>query len=181
HGRRGGAEDEGDVPRLGREPSAAMVRLVAVRSFDVSKAPGLVHLRRGLVEDANFAWPAAGAESDHGGTRLPAEAWNVALVFSTAAPAVAPADAGSPLAAARETAVLIRLPRPTGDSAAAAEPPARESSGFLAVVGQPGRLGLGRIGRGLEAWVRATLLEQQGGVAQASRGQQPVPGTKPRP
>jgi len=24
--------------------------------FDVSAAPGLVHLRRGLVEDANFAW-----------------------------------------------------------------------------------------------------------------------------
>lgn len=163
------------------EPAARAGRLVALRSFDVSKAPGLVHLRRGLVEDANFAWPVAGGESDHGGTRLPAEAWNVALVFSTAAPAVAPADAGSPLAAVRETAVLISLPRASGDSAPAAEPPARESSGFLAVVGQPGRLGLGRIGGGLEAWVRATLLEQQGGAAQEPRGKEPVPGSKPRP
>lgn len=43
--------------------------------IDISKAPGLVHLRRGLVEDANFSWatPAPG--------RLPGDAWDSAIAF----------------------------------------------------------------------------------------------------
>jgi len=49
----------------------------ATRALDVSRAPGLVHLRRGLVEDANFSWdthtPAAGP--------LAAADWDVALAF----------------------------------------------------------------------------------------------------
>jgi hypothetical protein len=42
---------------------------------DISRAPGLVHLRRGLVEDANFSWttPPAG--------RLPENAWDWAIAF----------------------------------------------------------------------------------------------------
>jgi hypothetical protein len=53
---------------------------VRVRSrCDVSGAPGLVHLRRGLVEDANFAG------GRQGGGRLPADAWTVALAFAPAA------------------------------------------------------------------------------------------------
>jgi hypothetical protein len=50
-------------------------------AHDVSKAPGLVHLRRGLIEDVNYAWddPASGPPGDR---RLPAASWDIALVFS---------------------------------------------------------------------------------------------------
>lgn len=155
------------------EPAAVAGRLVAVRTLDVSKAPGLVHLRRGLVEDANFAWTAAGIEADRGDEPLPAAAWDVALVFAGAASASAPG------AASGETAVVISLPRESGLSAAAADPRPRQEAGFLAVVGQPGRLGLGRIGGGLEAWVRSTLLERGGGAGNNPRAERPVPGPKP--
>ena len=98
-------------------------RLAAHTRIDVSKAPGLVHLRRGLVEDANFKWQAGGVAQP----RLPSAAWDVALVFS------------EPLGS---TTLVIDF-----DSA----------GGALAVVGQPGRIGLGRIGPGLEKWIRSTL------------------------
>ena len=49
---------------------------------DVSRAPGLVHLRRGLVEDANFDWSASAAG---------AHDWQTALAFFTAADAAEPA------------------------------------------------------------------------------------------
>lgn len=108
-------------------------RLAAHTRIDVSKAPGLVHLRRGLVEDANFNWQGTDAR-DRGGeaggaaaARLPSAAWDVALVFS------------EPLGS---TTLVIDF-----DSA----------GGALAVVGQPGRIGLGRIGPGLEKWIRSTL------------------------
>lgn len=58
---------------------------VVARRQDVSRAPGLVHLRRGLVEDANFRWHAAQPPR-----RLPAAAWDVALAFHAAAPAAEP-------------------------------------------------------------------------------------------
>ena len=48
---------------------------------DVSKAPGLVHLRRGLIEDVNYVWDDP-ASLTPGGRRLPTESWDVALVFS---------------------------------------------------------------------------------------------------
>lgn len=38
------------------DPSGVAVRPEPVRRADISKARGLVHLRHGLVEDANFAW-----------------------------------------------------------------------------------------------------------------------------
>ncbi|MCE9629604.1 MAG: hypothetical protein K8S94_02635 [Planctomycetia bacterium] len=50
-------------------------RLGAIDRREVSRAPGLVHLRRGLVEDANFAWPTPA------GDRRPADAWDHALAF----------------------------------------------------------------------------------------------------
>jgi len=53
---------------------------------DVSRAPGLVHLRRGLVEDANFGWDAPGPRAP-----LPAAAWDVALAFHAAPPSDAEA------------------------------------------------------------------------------------------
>jgi hypothetical protein len=49
--------------------------VVAARRADISTAPGLVHLRRGLVEDANFEWePTAPG-------RLPNAAWDAAFAF----------------------------------------------------------------------------------------------------
>jgi hypothetical protein len=59
--------------------------------------------------------------------RLPSESWDVALVFS------------EPLG---QTTLVIDLDR---------------AGGGLAAVGQPGRIGLGRIGPGLEKWIRSTL------------------------
>jgi len=58
-------------------PGAEAGRLVAEDVRDISAAKGLVHLRRGLVEDANFDWQRPGAEQ-----RLSAAAWDLALVFS---------------------------------------------------------------------------------------------------
>lgn len=103
------------------EPGDAPGVLRAVERRDVSQAPGLVHLRRGLVEDANFRWTDAGPAAD----RLPPGHWDVALVFS---------DPAHPGEAAR---LVIDL----------------DDDGALAVVGRPGRIGLGRIGAGLAKWL----------------------------
>jgi len=102
---------------------AAAGHLVATGRCDVSRSPGLVHLRRGLVEDANFAWGPPASQ------QLPSGAWAAALVFS-AAPGAGPS---------------ATLAFGFGPDAAA-----------LCVVGQPGRVGLGRLGRGLRTWVEAT-------------------------
>ena len=117
------------------QPGVEPGRLVARSRVDVSKAPGLVHLRRGLVEDANFNWRASGGAAPE---RLPLESWDVAFVFS------------EPIG---RTALVIDL-----------DP----SGGGLAVVGQPGRVRLGRIGPGLEKWVRSTLADAE----------EPVGGTR---
>lgn len=95
--------------------------LVAERQ-DISQARGLVHLRRGLVEDANFSWP------DAAGDRLPAGAWDEALAFYTS-------DTPSP-------AVVLAIDLNDG--------------GWLTAVGQPGRVGLGRLRKGLQTWIDAT-------------------------
>ena len=58
-------------------PTGRPGRLVATSRHDVSAAKGIVHLRRGLVEDAGFRWDDVGAA-----VRLPEESWNYALVFS---------------------------------------------------------------------------------------------------
>jgi len=91
----------------------------AARRADVSGAAGLVHLRHGLVEDANFAW-----ELDSP-SRLPPEEWDSALAFFTT-------DRVEPL-----TILAI-------DS---------DDSGWLTVVGRPGRVGLGRLNAGLRTWL----------------------------
>jgi hypothetical protein len=71
-------------------PGGGPSRPEAVRRIDVSEAPGLVHLRRGLVEDANFAW---GSAADAARDRT----WSLALAFSEAgaSPAVLVFDTGS--------------------------------------------------------------------------------------
>jgi hypothetical protein len=56
-------------------PTGDAGRVLAVSRADVSKAPGLVHLRHGLVEDSNYAWSAVDAG------RRPTESWDVALAF----------------------------------------------------------------------------------------------------
>jgi hypothetical protein len=119
------------VVRPGRGPRSLKV----VSRRDVSRAAGLVHLRRGLVEDANFTWPAGVTDRADAGRRPPPaaprtlEAWDTALVFRDQA------DGG-------ETTLVIDFDAPTG---------------ALTVVGQPGRIGLGRIGPGLEKWIRGQL------------------------
>ena len=90
---------------------------------DVSEARGIVHLRRGLVEDAGFRWEHAGPPG-----RLPAESWDYAFVFTDE-------DGG-------QTAVVVDLDA---------------SGGWLAVAGQGGRVGLGRLGHGLSSWIAATV------------------------
>jgi hypothetical protein len=104
-------------------PAGAAGRLAAVFSRDITFAKGLVHLRRGLVEDANFLWPSAAPES-----RLPDAAWDLGLVFSD------PAVPEQP-----PTVLVIDFD---------------ESGGHAAVVGRPGRVGLGRLEKGLQKWVK---------------------------
>lgn len=111
--------------RLAPTTTAGVLRAVTRR--DVSRAPGLVHLRRGLVEDANFSWPPESPAVE----RLPAEAWDVALVFSD------PEQGGA------SATLVIDLP-------AEGSP-----GGALAVVGRPGRIGLGRIAKGLGKWLES--------------------------
>ena len=115
------------------QPGQGPGQLGAQTRIDISKAPGLVHLRRGLVEDANFSWQGTDARASGGGAggavpeRLPLESWDVAFVFT------------EPLG---RTTLVIDLD-PAG--------------GSLAAVGQPGRIGLGRIRPGLEKWIRSTV------------------------
>lgn len=112
---------------------------------DVSKAPGLVHLRRGLVEDANYRWPDRATATDE---RLPAEAWDTALVFSD------PAAGRGPVVLVID---LVDGPTPaTGAGGREGE------TGNLAVVGRPGRIGLGRIARGLAVWLRSQTAASGG-------------------
>jgi hypothetical protein len=58
-------------------------RIVATERRDISSARGLVHLRRGLVEDANFAWGTVTAAGPS------AADWDEALAFF-AAPGTTP-------------------------------------------------------------------------------------------
>lgn len=71
-------------------------RLWRTRSQDVSQAPGLVHLRRGLIEDGNYSWEdGAGGQAP---SRLPFHAWDFALAFFSddGTPVVLAVDLDSP-------------------------------------------------------------------------------------
>lgn len=52
-------------------------RLTAVGRTDISTAKGLVHLRRGLVEDANFNWDAGSPAGDGSRQRPGAGRWSL--------------------------------------------------------------------------------------------------------
>lgn len=113
------------VELLTLAPADRPGRLIATSRRDVTAARGIVHLRRGLVEDFGFRWDdTAPAE------RLPAAAWDHAFVFSD------PARPGE------ETAIVVDLD-PEG--------------GWIAVAGQPGRVRLGRLGKGLATWINTSF------------------------
>jgi hypothetical protein len=61
-------------------PGAEPAALGPLRSRDISGAQGLVHLRRGLVEDANFSW----AERPPGSP--PDRGWDIAIAFGSGSP-----------------------------------------------------------------------------------------------
>ena len=113
---------------------------VVVRRQDVSRAAGLVHLRRGLIEDVNYRWPDEDGRAPISRGPLPPAAWDVALAFFTDVVAEAPVASPSLLPAA---VVAIDLDEP----------------GSLTVVGRPGRVALGRLGPGLRRWVEATTKD----------------------
>ncbi len=65
------------------EPSAAApAPLDSATRIDISRAPGLVHLRRGLVEDANFDWQRVAGSG---------AAWDAAFAFYDTHDAATPA------------------------------------------------------------------------------------------
>jgi hypothetical protein len=111
--------------------------LLAIDRRDVSRAPGLVHLRRGLVEDVNYRWldsgrdPRLAVEAGRPAEPFPVGSWDVALAFSDD-----PHD--------RPAAILAFD---------------LDDDGAMTVVGRPGRLGLGPIGPGLRDWVTATKAD----------------------
>lgn len=110
---------------------------LAATRRDVSAARGLVHLRRGLVEDANFlAGTASTGDGDRGGGEAADFGWSHVLVFSRGP--VSKVDTGA------GTAVALCF-----DGGGGA--PRR-----LTVVGRPGVLPVGRIGRGIADWIEAT-------------------------
>ena len=110
-------------------------RMTAWSRQNISAAKGLVHLRRGLVEDANFDWEAAA----HAEGPLPVACWDWAIVF---------ADSPDAAAHGKATRLLVDL------GGTATEP---ASAGWVTVMGQGGRVGLGRIGPGLADWIEATV------------------------
>lgn len=103
----------------------------SVERYDVSTARGLVHLRRGLVEDANLDW------SRRDERAASTTAWGLALAFFESAGAVTPG------------AVLLVERAPDGAAA----------GGFLSVEGRPGRVGLGRLASGIERWWRSVRVD----------------------
>jgi len=102
--------------------------------LDVSRAPGLVHLRRGLIEDVNYRWEQAGSEP---AARLPADAWDEAIAFFDAPDGDLPA-----------TIVAFELDGPGRQPVAT-------------VVGRAGRVALGPLAPGLQRWIEATKTEFQ--------------------
>ena len=95
--------------------------LLATQKCEITNTQGIVHLRRGFVEDAGFRWGVIGPPE-----RLPMEIWDYAFVFSD--PKLD-----------EQIAVVVNLDA---------------QGGWMAVVGQPGRVALGRLGKGLQDWIQ---------------------------
>ena len=113
----------------------------AIERLDVSQAPGLVHLRRGLSEDVNYRWEgpvSAGAEPP-----LSPSSWDVAFAFFDPGAANGPADGGGRLEPGSATVLAIDL----------------DDGGAVTVVGNPGRVALARLAPGLRTWINDTRKE----------------------
>ena len=107
-------------------------RLEAFRVEDITTAKGLVHLRRGLVEDANFRWV---TKDNTERVPLPDAAWDVALVF----------DTKQKNSVTEKTVVVIDFAEN-----------AQEAN--LTVAGRPGRIALvAEMAKGLKTWVESTM------------------------
>ncbi|MEO1993590.1 MAG: hypothetical protein ABGW78_16770 [Pirellulales bacterium] len=102
-------------------PDHSTRHLIAVQKCEVTNAQGIVHLRRGFVEDAGFRWEIMGPAS-----RLPIEIWDYAFVFRD--PELD-----------EQTAICVNLD---------------VQGGWMTVVGRPGRVALGRLGKGLQDWIQ---------------------------
>lgn len=127
-----------DSPSLGPDG-----RPTAMHRLDVSRTAGLVHLRRGLVEDANFAWSATLEP-------VPAEprtAWDRGLAFYANA-------------AGKEPDALLLF---SIDA----------SGGRMEARGRPGSVGLGRMGPGLRTWVDQALAAGRAGHEPATGSTEP--------
>ncbi len=102
----------------------------ATARLDVSKSAGLVHLRRGLIEDVNYRWDAAETSSgDEPPGPLAAGRWTDAIAFY-----------GSPEDQTAATILAFDLDR----------------GGHATVVGRGGRVAMGRLAEGLRRWIKAT-------------------------
>lgn len=124
------------VELLRLQPSAVEGRLVAIERWDITGARGLVHLRRGLVEDANYSW---GPRDDGDRGRLEPAGWEWAITFADSRSAVDEGDA--------TIVVFSAGGRRGGEAGSALEP------GWMTLVGAPGRVRLGRIEKGLRVWI----------------------------
>ena len=118
--------------------SSELIEQNPLRILDISKARGLVHLRRGLVEDANYDWSIVDEKNsllnaaDEPSTSATWPTWEWALVFSSVS------THGTTNGA---TVLVMDL---------------THASGSLAVVGRPGRIGLGWLRSGLATWIQDT-------------------------
>jgi hypothetical protein len=132
---------------------AAPLRLLAAERIDVSDARGLVHLRRGLVEDANFR-PAGPAVAEPLGGE-----WSYALVFSPS-----PVDR---VGQGADGAVAVLFAE--GAASVVNEGGDRRGKGgaggprWLCVVGRPGIMPVGRIGAGIRAWIESAVAARAAG------------------
>ena len=91
----------------------------------------MVHLRRGLVEDANFYWVTKDKTEQ---MPLPDAAWDVALVFDTKQNSVT-----------EQTVVVIDFAENSQEA-------------NLTVAGRPGRVALvAEMAKGLKTWVESTM------------------------
>jgi hypothetical protein len=115
----------------------------ATDRLDVSQAPGLVHLRRGLIEDVNYAWavsaPATGDAAPAASGRLTPDSWDLALAFLDQPPGGLPeAEAAGVGRSTLASATVLAFDL--------------DGAGTATVVGQPGRVGLGRLTAALRTW-----------------------------
>jgi len=109
------------------------------RRRDITGARGLVHLRRGLVEDANFEWPSETGPTDHAERAPNGAGWEAALAFFGSSDAHEPA-----------TILLLDFAR-SGDGGEGDG--GERGGGRIAVAGRPAVAGLGRLRRGLDRWI----------------------------